>query len=1000
MKSPKKNPENNRSINGHTYILHCRLQNALSLGTRDYYEEIGKWKWHSENIEVQKHVVHSIAAFLDSLSEDTLQHPLVKDSVADMFAALLWTLECKNVEILDIAAKVTVKLVRVLPGSVLQAHTLDLVCPLICLLTSYQEEVAISCATALNVVISKLSAKNEKAIWNIVKEAGTVVCTSSIIKGFSEGTVVSIKYFQEIASLLSTILWRWPPSRLSILSDTNLIVVLADIHSEADSSVKILVMKLYSSLALCGTGAKILIENGEVFLQMIAHCMGNLYSPAVRIEALKLMQCLMRNEESCLRVIDFCGEPLVEAIISGMKEMGLQYSKIGNDNFSLLEEICSLALITRWAAQEGLDGNHLLGVRGYIWDILGWLAIHSSEDFNQDTDESELHLSILITCACLAFVNAIRKWCHICQNDVVDNLRNESASRAVLRMIYSPCNNIASTSRFILSAILESNGEECLKSILKTLGSISSLESYGSNKVQLSINLVALTCYSSLLLYQRCITQSNGMKTLVALVKRCLGTDNPVERFSISHHLHKIFHKRTCCWGFEEDWEGCNSLLLYSLWSLAELLHHYGLRDNLGIIADEMAYAEANLVRELQEISSNSYAPGLRWYAAYILSYFGFYGFPNKIGKRVGKSFNKKKHADAQFIHPNGHVLSVHCVVISVRCPSLLPPARKSNAKVIDNFSSNDPEKFGREIEREVRLTAHDDYEALMKFLEYVYVGFLQAGEELVVKLKVLAKSCELQCFLQMLYRKFPKWGMPFPSYDLTPSVGPAGYGFSDIIVESKTAKLIGWTCSMCSHSVPHMHAHKVILLSSSDYLRALFKSRIRESRSLNLQVPVGWKAMVILMHWLYSNKLPNLIPFGCLWDNMNTEKKLLELQPYLELCHLAERWLLEDIKEDCWNVIVACLDSAIELCNNILQISAKSPMGKLVEVVAEHMARSYPQLRDSGEFELLDVSLVNLIHSAFVRIGEECGLKRPLCDCGEFEELDEMPATYFFSPV
>ena len=30
------------------------------------------------DIEVQRHVVRSIAAFLDSISGDTLQHPLVK----------------------------------------------------------------------------------------------------------------------------------------------------------------------------------------------------------------------------------------------------------------------------------------------------------------------------------------------------------------------------------------------------------------------------------------------------------------------------------------------------------------------------------------------------------------------------------------------------------------------------------------------------------------------------------------------------------------------------------------------------------------------------------------------------------------------------------------------------------------------------------------------------------------------------------------------------------
>ncbi|KAJ7948903.1 BTB/POZ domain protein [Quillaja saponaria] len=1035
MKSSKQKTENNRSINGHTYTLHQRLHHALNLGSRFYDEKIGKWKWQCANIEVQKHVIRSIAAFLDSLSVDTLQHPLVKDSVADMLEALLWILQCKNVAMLHIAANVTVKLVSILPSSVLQTHTLDLVYPLTCLLTSYQAEVAISCATALNLVISKLSTKTEKAVWKILKEAESVISISSNIKDFSGGTM-SFEYFQEMGSLLSTILWRWPPSRFPVWNDNKMMKILADIHTKSDFSVKIPVVKLYSSLALCGTGAKILIETGEVFLQRIVQYMGNLHPPDVRIEALKLMQRLLRNQENCLKVMDLCGESLVEAIICGMREIGLQHGKIAKDQICLLEETCRLALITRWAGkhhinfwnqgiqglllnlliedfhnkpsqnilslekqisivQEGLDGNHLLGLRCYIWDTLGWLAVHCREDFNPCTDESELHLSILITCACLAFVNAIQKWCHICQNDIVDSLKSESASRAVLRMIYSPCNYIATKARFVLSDILKSSGKEYLKSIIKTLECIASLESFGSNKVQLSINLMGLTCYSNFPVYRRCITKSNGMKTLVLLVKRCLSMVNPVERLSTALHLHNTFHERTCCWDFEEDWEGCNSLLLYSLWGLTELLRYSGsVRDNLGIGADEMAYVEAQLVSELQEICSNAYAPGLKWYASYILSYFGFYGFPNKLGKRVGKSFNEKEDADVRLILASGHLLSVHNVILSVRCPSLLPPERKPNkAKAIDGFLPEEPDKFRREIEREVQLSAHVDYEALVKLLEYVYLGFLQAGDELVKKLKVLAKRCKLQFLLQMLYRQSPKWGTPFPGSDLTSALGPTGYSSSDIIMEAKTAKLYDWTCKMCSRSVPHMHAHKVILQSSSDYFQALFHSGMQESHSQIIEVPVSWEAMFKLVHWFYSNKLPNH-PSGCIWDNMNTEKKLSELHPYLELCWLAEFWLLEDIQEACWNVIVACLNSSIELCNKILQVAAKFSLWKLVEVVADHMAPSYRQLRDSGELELLDDVLVDLIHSAFVRFSQERGSNRQLRDCDEFEDLDDMPVT------
>ena len=62
-------------------------------------------------------------------------------------------------------------------------------------------------------------------------------------------------------------------------------------------------------------------------------------------------------------------------------------------------------------------------------------------------------------------------------------------------------------------------------------------------------------------------------------------------------------------------------------------------------------------------------------------------------------------------------------------------------------------------------------------------------------------------------------------------------------------------------------------------------------------------------MQWFYSDDLPNP-PSGCLWDNKDDEEKLFNLQPYVELCWLAEFWILENIQEACWNVIMSCLDN------------------------------------------------------------------------------------------
>lgn len=211
--------------------------------------------------------------------------------------------------------------------------------------------------------------------------------------------------------------------------------------------------------------AEKLIENGEVFLQMVVQSMGKSYPDAVRIEGFRLAQCLLvrvlsleltldifrilpdsfvlsaqRSQENCLKVMDMCGEALVDAIICGMGETGIHSRKFGNTNSSILVEACRVALVTRWAGEhhisfwkrridrvllnllieniqdqsnenvlsleklismvkEGLKANYRLGVRVFVWDILGWLVIHSGENFNPCTHGTELHINLLITCA-------------------------------------------------------------------------------------------------------------------------------------------------------------------------------------------------------------------------------------------------------------------------------------------------------------------------------------------------------------------------------------------------------------------------------------------------------------------------------------------------------------------------------------------------------------------------------------------------------------------------
>ncbi|KAG4957943.1 hypothetical protein GLYMA_15G255000v4 [Glycine max] len=1014
MKSSReKEKENDRCISSHMQTLHRRLLHALNLGTRHFDEKTNRWNWQCANIEVQKNVLRSIGAFLDSLSGDAraARHAIVKESVADsILGALLWILQCKSEALLSMASNVAVKLVSSIPNSLLQLHMLDLVYCLSSLLSSHQVEVATPCAIALNLVISNLSATSEKAVMEALNETETSIRIVRNIKFFAEDAK-KIEYFKEMTLLLSAILWRWPPSRFSVGNDVILMKGLANIHTRTESSIKIALLKLYTSLALCDSVARKLIEDGEGFPQMVVQAMGKSNPHAVQIEGFRLAQCLLRSQENCLEVVGLCGEALVDAIICGMKETGLSSKKIGNNHGSLSVEACQLALITRWAgdhhinfwkqgidrillnllieniqdqlsepvlslekqismAKEGLKANYHLGLRSYLWDILGWLTIHCGENLNPYTHGSKLCINLLITCACLSFVDTLEKWCRICQKDIDDHFQSEPVSRAVLMMIHSPCNTISSYARFLLLDALEVKGLSCLKSLIHTLDYTSSLESYGSfDKLQLVINLIGLTCLSSLPEYQSCIIESKGIKAIVLLVKRCLSNDIHVERRNFTPHLHTTFQERSCCCMDKEDWEGSNVLLFYSLLGLSEILRQCDLlQDNSQQYSREVTNIRAQLVSKLHEIcSGNSFSPGVRWYVLYILTYFGFYGFPNELAKRIGKSLNKEEYSDMRLVVANGVSVSVHGVILAVRCPSLLPPqllpSMKNSEKVTD--------KFVRETMREVQLSSHVDYEALVLLLEYVYLGCLHAGEETVKKLKILAKRCKLQHLLQMLYRQRPKWGTPFPSFNLTPSLGSAGSCFSDAILEAKSNKLVGWTCNICSDTVPHMHVHKVILQSGCDYLQGLFRSGMRESHSQVIKVDISWEALIKLVQWFYSDELPNP-PSGCLWDNMDDEEKLFNLQPYVELCWLAEFWILENIQEACWDVIMSCLDSSSQLPIKIIKMAYNHSLWKLVDVAANLMAPSYRQLQNSGELEEFDDALVHLIYSASIQLNQE----------------------------
>lgn len=145
------------------------------------------------------------------------------------------------------ASSVAAKMVNVLPSSMLQSHVSHLVHVLSSLLCSQRSQVAISCAAALNIILSNLNTKQDKEVWEILKQGKAV---SSLVKNVNSYSTEDqpIEFFQEMAFLLSKILWRWPPTRFCVWTDSKLLDVIDNLSLKPESSLKVAVLRLYSSL--------------------------------------------------------------------------------------------------------------------------------------------------------------------------------------------------------------------------------------------------------------------------------------------------------------------------------------------------------------------------------------------------------------------------------------------------------------------------------------------------------------------------------------------------------------------------------------------------------------------------------------------------------------------------------------------------------------------------------------------------------------------------------
>ncbi|XP_047337761.1 BTB/POZ domain-containing protein At1g04390 [Impatiens glandulifera] len=984
-------------ISSHMSIVHKRLYDAFNLGFSD-----DQRKKILADIETQRLILRSMNAFLDCISPETSQHSIVKESAGDVVGALECIVQYGSDVIITLASNVAIKIINKLPNSILQDHISGLVRLLIILISSRRSQVVVACLPALKLVFSNLHSKREKQVWEILQDTNFVTQLVCNIQDFSVEENY-IRRFSETVSLLSKILWRWPPYRFRVSSNVKMMVTLEKIILlNPESSCKVAILQLCCAIAMCGYGARKILENGKTFLPLMADSMGSLNSYVLQTEGFRLAQSLMVNKPGCSTVMKICCEPIVRAILGAMSTWSFKAEKLSKERLSFLMEACRLALITRWEgdhhsyfwelgfdkvllsllsegfdsrkveqyqnletleeqlsmARKGLRSNILIALRPFIWDILGGLATHCNEGFNPNELRNDSCLNILIACACLTSVDAIHRVLSVSQSDVSDIFEKESALRCVLFMIYSPSKAISSKAGYILSKVLMTNGTEYPKLLLEKLNMVTSFNKASNWDNILSIMyLMSLACFLALPNYEDHFIQSQeGINELLAFMHWCLNNDVRMKRSNVAPHLQNSSSSdRIFCCVREGDWDGEDSLLLFCLWAISEWIHRF-----------HIDIDETQFVSQLQSICNGDYSHGPKWYSVYILSHFGIYGYTSEFGKRIGSALHNEQFSDLELVHRSGDPFNVHGVFLLARCPSLLSHEKE---RMYDNdvsvITTSECERRKR-----VHLSAHVDHRALTKLLEYVYFGcYSDVDPTVLKKLSVLAKHCNMKYLLSTLRRKRPIWGSHFPSFDLSRALGQDGYRFSDITLEA-TSSEITQTCSSCSSLVPHVHAHKVVMWSTCDYWQALFQSGMQESLSGAIKIPVSWEALVKLVNWFYTEQLPDLVS-SCLWENLSMEEKTKQLYPFLELSWLADIWLLSDLHDYCSNVVIGFLESSRSLSLNVIQTAAELSQWDVVQAAANCLASSYNQLRNTEEFEALDKGLVDMVRAASVRLSQ-----------------------------
>ncbi|KAH9308578.1 hypothetical protein KI387_036489 [Taxus chinensis] len=873
-------------------------------------------------------------------------------------------------------------------------------------------------------------------VWKVIQETNTVYVLVQRLEKYDSNETKSAEYYLEFSNLLGKILRWFPMSRYIVGNNRNLRLGLLAQSRNHNALTASAALQTSSALALCGEVAIKQIGDKDALWTAILQCLDESRPRVVRVEAFRFVQSLARSATGCDAMSGPHVGPLMSGIVKTLAEWRTPLQGRWQPELEMLViEACHTAnRLLCWSGEHHfvfwkagisnvlsgmllfdhsddqqwsnkmidtckekqvngvIDKLHIKknsAIRPHLWDSLGWLAIHCEMDLDSMLSINKNPLLRLISFACKMSVKAVyrqgqlhvqRETGNRSTQDVPDISEREPICRAVLFLLFSPCKYLASQTRLFLEKALKPYGHEWMQSLLCSidLGACDNGHSISDN-LQMIVSLMTLVSFSSLQLHRKILYSYNALEILGRVIKSQSNSDIQVARSNISNHVVSLSDGKLCCWNETEDWEGKNLILFFSLWAFAKLVKDSVFAGNArqeGFVEDftnKVITEETEvrvLIRQLQKlVVGNSFSAGVRWYAAHSMAGFGIYGFPSKLGGNIKKAFDNDEMADLLLALSDGRSLNTHLVILAARCPSLLP---SSNLILNQNKGSLGgdllKEKALEKMQQKVNAMIH--YGALRNSLEFAYTGTVQVDEENVAGVRFLAKRCNLESLLSLLSGKTPNWGTSVLEYNIASALSAIGHPYSDAILQAKGQKYSTTSCSVCTLLTEHVHVHRIVLASNSDYLRALFRSGMRDSSEV-IQVPVGWEALRNLVKFFYTGQM-NSFKSGCLWNNMDPEQQLKDLQAFIELSWLAAQWFIDDVSDVCLSVLHDKLKLNLHLCPKIIQKAAHYSQWAIVEEGVECMAPRYPWMRDRFELEELDDELVEMVRVAHVRLSQD----------------------------